>query len=158
MHTLSPRRAAGFSLIELVIVVVIIGIIGAIAIPRLSRGAAGANDSALIGDLAVMRNAIDLYATEHGGTYPTMAAINDQLTLYSDAAGATSASKDATHVYGPYIRKIPGAPVGRNPGGTGFASAHGSGIGWLYTPACGAITVNATAADADSAGTLYIAY
>ena len=57
----------GFSLIELVIVVVIIAIIGAIAIPKMSRGAAGANDAALSQDLAVLRSALDLYATENGG-------------------------------------------------------------------------------------------
>src|SRR5919112_1210242 len=66
----SPRRR-GFSLIELVIVVVIIGIIAAIAIPRMSRGTAGAADSALSGNLNVLRNAIELYATEHGGKFPS---------------------------------------------------------------------------------------
>lgn len=157
MHALSPRRTAGFSLIELVIVVVIIGIIGAIAIPRLSRGAAGANDSALVGDLAVMRNAIDLYATEHGGTYPTVADIEDQLTQYSDASGATSATKTATHIYGPYIRKIPSATVGTRPGENGIAAADAAGIGWLYNATTGEITVNATT-EKDAAGTNYLDY
>ncbi|MFI4860502.1 MAG: type II secretion system protein [Phycisphaerales bacterium JB063] len=157
MHALSPRRSAGFSLIELVIVVVIIGIIGAIAIPRLSRGAAGANDSALVGDLAVLRNAIDLYATEHGGTYPTVADIADQLTQYTDAAGATSATKTTTHIYGPYIRKIPAATVGTRPGATGFAAADAVGIGWLYNATTGEITVNATT-ETDSAGKTYVTY
>ena len=64
----TPR---GFSLIELVIVVVIIGIIGAIAIPRMSRGAKGAADSAVTANLTVLRNALDLYSTEHVGVYPT---------------------------------------------------------------------------------------
>ena len=60
------RSRKGFSLIELVIVVVIIGIIAAIAIPKMSKGAAGAGDSALQGNLAVLRNAIELYNSEHG--------------------------------------------------------------------------------------------
>src|SRR5689334_14471462 len=76
------RCHGGFSLIELVIVVVIIGIIAAIAIPRLSRGSAGAADSALSGNLAVLRNAVDLYATEHGGTYPAVATFDSQLTQF----------------------------------------------------------------------------
>src|SRR5262245_50573887 len=93
------RRA--FSLIELVIVVVIIGIIAAIAVPRMSRGAAGAGDSALAGDLATLRNAIDLYQTEHGGTYPTdETTIANQLLQYTDDAGGVSANQDATHIYG----------------------------------------------------------
>ncbi len=103
----------GFSLIELVIVVVIIGIIGAIAIPRLSRGAEGAADSALTGNLAVLRNAIDLYQTEHGGTFPTTGDIVNQLTQYTDDAGATSATKTGAFIYGPYLRasrRSPSAP------------------------------------------------
>src|SRR5689334_17062417 len=85
----SRAKAKGFSLIELVIVVVIIAIIGAIAIPRMSRGAAGAADSALSGDLATIRSAIDLFATEHGGTYPSVANLETALTQYSDSAGTT---------------------------------------------------------------------
>src|SRR5207249_11695047 len=103
---------AGFSLIELVIVVVIIGIIAAIAIPRLSRGSAGAADSALSGNLAVLRSAIDLYSTEHGGTFPALATFEDQLTKYTDGNGGVSTTKDSSHLYGPYIRKLPLLPVG----------------------------------------------
>src|SRR5436853_7899918 len=89
----APR---GFSLIELVIVVVIIAIIGAIAIPRLSRGAAGAADSALVGNLRILRSAVDLYASEHGGTFPGAATIATRLTQYTDDQGNTSASKTTT--------------------------------------------------------------
>src|SRR4051812_50208690 len=112
MPVAKNMRRGGFSLIELVIVVVIIGIIAAIAIPRLSRGSAGAADSALAGNLTVLRNAVDLYATEHGGTYPALATFEAQLTQYTDNSGATSASKTATHIYGPYLRKVPTLPVG----------------------------------------------
>src|SRR5207248_200489 len=88
------RRGGAFSLIELVIVVVIIGIIAAIAIPRLSRGAAGAADNALAGDMAVWRNSLDLYQTEHQGQYPTNnTTILNQLTQYTDSSGATSATQ-----------------------------------------------------------------
>src|SRR5215213_3665187 len=106
MGQVSNKRK-GFSLIELVIVVVIIAIIGAIAIPRMSRGAAGAADSALVGDLKVLRRAIDLYASENGGAFPAAATIANQLTLYSDDNRATNASKTTTYIYGPYLRTIP---------------------------------------------------
>src|ERR1700761_9198600 len=103
---------AGFSLIELVIVVVIIAIIGAIAIPRMSRGAQGASDCGVSGDLNILRSAIDLYASEHNSTYPAVATITAQLTQFTDDSGNTSATKDTTHVYGPYLRSIPTLPVG----------------------------------------------
>jgi prepilin-type N-terminal cleavage/methylation domain-containing protein len=152
-----PLFRRGFSLIELVIVVVIIGIIAAIAIPRMSRGAAGASDSALKGNLAVLRNAIDLYATEHGGTYPAAGTIVNQLTLYSNDAGATSTTPGTTHIYGPYIREIPKLSVGAEKGSAGIAASAAAGIGWIYTAATGQIRANTTT-EADAQGTLYSAY
>lgn len=147
----------GFSLIELVIVVVIIGIIGAIAIPRLSRGAEGAADSALTGNLAVLRNAIDLYQTEHGGTFPTTGDIVNQLTQYTDDAGATSATKTGAFIYGPYLRAVPPLPVGTKKGSVGIAAADAAGIGWIYDAATGSIRANTTT-EADAKGKLYSAY
>lgn len=152
------NRRAGFSLIELVIVVVIIGIIGAIAIPRISRGSAGAADSATMGDLAVLRNAIDLYATEHTGTYPTLADIAEQLTQYSDEAGNTSATKDTDHIYGPYIRKVPPLKVGANKGATDFTDTAGTAdMGWVYNATTGELAPNTTT-EKDASGQLYSDY
>jgi general secretion pathway protein G len=158
MRTKRPRRNKGFSLLELVIVVVIIGIIAAIAIPRMSRGSAGAADSALIGDLAVLRSAIDLYAAEHNGANPTDVDIANQLTQYTDPAGVAQAGKDATHIYGPYVRKIPPLPVGANKNNTGIAAADGPGVGWIYTEGTGDIRSNTDGTEKDVAGKLYSDY
>jgi len=155
---MDSHRRKGFSLIELVIVVVIIGIIGAIAIPRLSRGAEGANDSALVGDLAVLRNAVDLYAAEHGGTFPGAADIEAQLTQYTDYAGGISATKTGDFIYGPYIRKIPAVTVGAQVGSTGFTGTAGTASkGWLYNEDTGEVKANTTT-ETDAGGTLYNAY
>ena len=59
-------------------------LIAAIAVPRISRGAKGASDAALRGDLAVIRSAIDLYAAEHNGDFPTVGKFLEQLTTYTD--------------------------------------------------------------------------
>lgn len=154
----------GFSLIELVIVVVIIGIIAAIAIPRLSRGAQGAGDSALSANLSVLRSAIDLYAAEHGGTYPAFATFSDQLTKYSDATGATSDTKGSGIIYGPYLRKVPVLPVGpqtiRNNtvvDGSSSMTATGANGGWIYSATTGEIKANTTT-DADVSTKLYNTY
>jgi len=126
------KRFRGFSLVELVIVIVIIGIIAAIAIPRVSRGSKGAGDSALASNLSILRNAVELYASEHGGDYPgakgdgtnaagTEEALENQLTMYSKSDGTVNATYDATNgfIYGPYLRKgIPPAPVGAKKGET----------------------------------------
>ena len=117
-RTHRTARRPGFSLIELVIVVVIIGIIAAIAIPRMSRGTAGAADSALSGNVNGLRSAIELYATEHNGKFPgdgtslTPATAEDALTKYTDDAGEASDTRTLTHVFGPYLRKVPPVTVG----------------------------------------------
>src|SRR6187397_2594687 len=108
--SLAHRGRKGFSLIDLVIVVVIIGIIAAIAIPKMSKGSAGAGDNALKGNLAVIRSAVELYNSEHGGlpNGADAAAITSQLTKYSDLSGTTAAAKNvATGItYGPYLRSL----------------------------------------------------
>ncbi len=149
------KNNAGFSLIELVIVVVIIGIIGAIAIPRMSRGTTGASESALISDLATLRNAIDLYAAEHGGAFPTQAKFVDQLTKLTKADGAVDDGdgKTAGFIYGPYIRKIPALPVGTNKGNAGITDTLGTaGFGWAYNATTGEITANLAATEKDESG------
>lgn len=150
----------GFSLIELVIVVVIIGILAAIAIPRLSRGSAGAADSALSGNLKNLRTAIDLYATEHGGAFPGATTIANQLTMYTDDTGATSATKTGNYIYGPYLRSVPACPVGAKKGATGIdvvANAATATVGWIYDGTLGTIKVNTTT-EADAKSVLYSTY
>lgn len=150
----------GFSLIELVIVIVIIGVLAAIAIPRLSRGASGAGDSALSGNLKILRTAIDLYATEHGGAFPTAADVVDQLTKFTDENGNVSATRTGNFIYGPYLRSVPPLPVGARKGSTGIdvaANATNANVGWIYDPATGTIRANTTT-ETDARGTLYSAY
>ena len=144
--------AGGFSLIELVIVVVIIGIIGAIAIPRMSRGASGASNSALVANLSVLRNAIDLYNVEHEGKFPAFDKITDQLTKKTDINGNVEgggASDGGPYIYGPYVRSIPPLPVGAQKGETGFTSSldTSTAAGWVYDEATGEITANSDASD-----------
>lgn len=156
---LASRR--GFSLIELVIVVVIIGIIAAIAIPKMSRGAAGANDSSTMQDLSQMRSAIDLFASEHGGVDPstTPATFVLQVTTYTDINGNTQATKDSTHIYGPYLKAIPPLPVGTNKGlstVTATGPAGTGSFGWYYDGAT--IWVNDPGTDTDVSGNPYNGY
>ncbi|MCL4219969.1 MAG: prepilin-type N-terminal cleavage/methylation domain-containing protein [Phycisphaerales bacterium] len=151
-------RNRAFSLIELVVVVVILGIIGAIAIPRMSRGASGAADSALVADLAVLRNAIALYETEHQGAFPKLATFTAQLTQYSDVDGATSATKTGAYIYGPYLRAVPKLKVGSNKGSGAVAGTGGGSEGWLYNESTGEISANLPSTETDAAGTPYADY
>lgn len=151
-------RTNAFSLLELVIAVAIIAIIAAIGIPRLSRGTRGAADSALHGNLAILRHAIDLYAAEHLSLFPTAANIENQLTQFTDISGNTNATKDSTHLYGPYIRAIPSLPVGARKGNTGISTADADDVGWIYTESDGSIRANTTASEKDDLDKLYSDY
>jgi len=154
MNTRSQARA--FSLVELVIVVVIIGVIAAIAVPRISRGARGAGEAALRGDLASLRNSIDMYAAEHGGTWPgadgSDVTLTEQLTKKTNASGATTGSN---LIYGPYLRGgFPPIPVGPNVGESGVILTTAADIttavdqvlaptkGWVYNYETGDIIAN----------------
>lgn len=158
------RTGKGFSLVELVIVIVIIGVIAAIAIPRVSRGAKGADESALRSNLAILRNAIEMYASEHGGVFPagvgdgansagSEAAFKNQLLKYSDANGVVSDTKGGAFLYGPYLRKqIPPVPVGINRGKNTVKVADtgptvGGDTGWVYNYKTGEIIANSDAND-----------
>lgn len=161
MRRSNARRRRAFSLIELVIVIVIIGIIAAIAIPRLSRGSAGAADAALIGDLAVMRSGLDLYATEHTGDVPTLANFVNAMTLYSDVAGNTNAVKGGAFIYGPYLRAVPPLPVGAQRSQTGVKAPPADGVGafgWIYDDTAETIVANCAVAETDDSGKPYNTY
>ena len=159
-------RTRAFSLVELVIVVVIIGVIAAIAVPRISRGAKGAGESALRGSLATLRNAIDMYAAEHNGTFPGSdgleATLIDQLTKKTNGGGTVGTG--AGYDFGPYLRRgFPPAPVGPNAGKvTGVemvtvsppvADETKTTKGWIYNYQTGEIVVNTD--DTDDAGDQY---
>ncbi len=147
-----------FSLLEVVIVIAIIAVLAAIAIPRMSRGAKSAGDAGLSGDLAVLRNAIELYAAEHGGALPSEGETADQLTKYTDCNGDVQAAPDATHIYGPYLRAIPPLPVGERKGALGFGQIDSDDVGWIYDGESGEITANCADGETDDSGKQYNAY
>jgi len=147
MH--APRREVAFSLIELVIVVVIIGVLSAIAIPRMSRGSEGAAASALAHDLAVVNKALEMYAAEHRGAYPSEADVARQLTQPTYADGSAPDATPTQVVYGPYLRDAPPAPVGPMKGEKGVATEHANGVGWIYDHSNKRITVNLAGQNAE---------
>lgn len=155
----------GFSLIELAIVVVIIGIIASIAIPRMSRGSAGASDSALATDMEELRKALETYQAEHQGSYPSNSGtLGPQLTMFTDVGGNASSARQGAFTYGPYLRTMPVLPVGDQKGNSAVGSTPAGsvpqaivpGFGWLYDGA-GNIYPN-TGQLTDASGKTYMSY
>ncbi|MCK4305108.1 MAG: type II secretion system protein [Candidatus Eisenbacteria sp.] len=118
-HCLSSQ--SGFTLVELLIVVIILGVLAAIAIPQFGSNTEDAKLSSLDTTISELRNAIEMYYHQHKCVYPgakkqtdgsdvgtageAATAFENQLLLYSADTGVTSATKDATHKYGPYLKK-----------------------------------------------------
>jgi len=111
---------SGFTLVELLIVVIILGVLAAIAIPQFTSSTEDAKLSSLDTSLAELRGAIELYYHQHNAVYPgakkdtdgsdvataaeAATAFVKQLTVYSASTGKTAVTKDATYMYGPYLK------------------------------------------------------
>jgi prepilin-type N-terminal cleavage/methylation domain-containing protein len=175
MTTLSKRGNRGFTLIELLIVVIIIAILAAIAIPQFSSSTGDAQASAMDANLATVRAAIEQYRAQHNSIYPgdvtssgtcttgnnikgdadTMAALNAQLSGYTNAAGLACDTPSTDYKYGPYLRQgIPTEPVTSN--ATVVVTTAGTPIkataagGWAYDTRSGQFIANNTANDTNT--------
>jgi prepilin-type N-terminal cleavage/methylation domain-containing protein len=65
------RCARGFTLIELLVVIAIIGLLSSVVLASLNGARSKASDSVRLSDLRTLQTALELYATDHSGSYPT---------------------------------------------------------------------------------------
>jgi prepilin-type N-terminal cleavage/methylation domain-containing protein len=173
--TIKRAIQAGFTLIELLIVVIILAILAAIAIPQFTGATVDAQQAALDSNLAAVRNSLEQYRAQHGGTYPgnaaatgagaactgavgtggagSLLAMTAQLTQPSNAAGQTCSIANATFRFGPYLRQgVPAEPVSNNSAvaftfvGTPLAPAADT-PGWAYDAMSGQFIKNSNVND-----------
>lgn len=73
-----PRRTAGFTLLELIVVIAVIGILAAIAMPALKNVPRRATESVLKNNLRTMRDVIDQYMGDKGNYPPSLEALVEE--------------------------------------------------------------------------------
>jgi general secretion pathway protein G len=134
------RKHKGFTLIELVVVVMILGILAAVAAPKLLNTSSTASDNGLKQTLSVVRDAIERYAAEHGGTLPGGA------TFVADLKGVAGDPTKPQYIRG----EFPKCPVaGGNANVAVSAVAGTTTVGgpesWRYNSADGTFICNSAA-------------
>ena len=155
-HGSSQARA--FTLVEILIVVIILGILGTIIIGLFQSSTKDAAANSLKDNLRNLRGQLQLYLAQHG-RFPAVATFEAEMTQYTDDTGATSPTKTATHIYGPYILQMPAVPVGTEKGERGVTTmTYTAGFGWGYDPNTGQIRANLPDTDVDSDGVQFNTY
>ena len=102
-----------------------------------------------------MRNAIDLYITEHIGQPPPSVA-----EFAAVMTGTTDLNHGSPGIYGPYLRAIPPLPIGTQKGTNSVVVAPPGTVagGWAYDPGTGEIFANLPDGEADAGGVDYNDY
>lgn len=122
-----------FSLIELLIVVAVIGILAAIVIPEFQTYTQQAKEAVAKDNLRILRNAIELYATQHNGIPPGYPS-GDPLSLPLMAAFRVQI------VGGNYLNDLPENPFNNTeifrmiPNHESLPANATGEYGWIYKP------------------------
>ncbi len=168
-----PRlhQCTGFSILETAVVLVILGTLAATVIPNLHAGAC-ADDLPIARDLCLLRNAVDLYESDHHGRCPAATdsvSVDQLLQEFSDADGRRVSNvldRSRGIMYGPYLHSIPVAAFGPHRGTSGISVSTVPGdipkiaseTAWLYNSADGTFQPYTGKFRADASGRLVSAY
>lgn len=129
------RNAAGFTLVEILIVVVILGILAAIVIPQFTNASTSAKSSAMKRQLQTLRRQLDLYKLHHNDAYPTQAQLWANMINRTDADGTLNAAG----AFGPYLERAP-LNVFTNSAVVAAPGAGSGSDGWEFDPTDGTIS------------------
>ena len=101
---MKAQTTRGFTLIELLVVIAIIGLLASIVLASLNSARKKSRDARRLADLKQLQNALELYANDNSGNYPSSGTT-------VPAAGETAGTALAALVTGQFIAAIPGDPL-----------------------------------------------
>jgi general secretion pathway protein G len=127
------RLRGGFSLVEVVVIVIFLGVLAAIIVPQFTSADVNPRDKAVVGELHMIRAAIELYRAQHGDTLPDLSNGWNPLVQQSDADGG----KTGTPLFGPYL---PGPPTNAVTGGNSITASPESAVDWYWDASTGNVT------------------
>ena len=144
------KAKRGFTLVEILIVVVILGILAAIVIPQFTQASSEAKLNSLCSDLQTLRSQIELYKVQHNDNFPVPEAAGtwNLMTMYTDAAGNTNATKTAVFKYGPYLERVPENPFNDKSTVDVDGTIGDSNAGWEFNTSTGEFQADDSAAHA----------
>lgn len=139
------NRRSAFTLVELVVVIMILGILAGVAAPKLLNTSSQATENGLRQTLAVVRDAIELYAAQNSGSLPP----------------CTATGADFRTALEPYLRgEFPTCPYGKTDQDvtptSGATTTADNATGWMFNTTDGTFICNST--DTDQGGDAYSSY
>lgn len=142
------KKRSGFTLVELVVVIMILGVLAAVAVPRLFSTTKTATDGGVKQSLAVVRDAIERFSAENGGTMP--GADGNEATFKNDLKNYLRAGQ-----------AFPKCPIGAKndqvrieTSGNPLSGDAAPTKGWAYDNKSGQFIANSNAVSSDGV-TLY---
>ena len=77
-------KSKGFTLIELLVVVAIIGILATVVLTSLSNARERARDAKRLNDVKTIQTALEMYANDNGGKYPSLGWVGSHTDSWAD--------------------------------------------------------------------------
>lgn len=128
-------KRQGFTLIELLVVIAIIGILSSVVLASLNSAREKARDTERLSDLRQLQVALEAYALDNGGNYPSTGSLHNAYTEPACSSTLTSPdSKTSNWIPGlapTYIASLPGDPKPVTGGGCYWYSS--DGVKYLLT-------------------------
>ena len=84
------RNSKGFTLIELMIVIVILGVLALVAMPSYFEMRAAAKEGVVKSNMHTVQLAVEDFAADHDGTYPTAADAQAVIALMPGGVSPTN--------------------------------------------------------------------